>query len=72
MWREDNEMIFPEGFWMRNCLRAVCVIGMLISAMLCGLEAQAAPLQTLRVGYVPGTGFLEEDRPGHLRGYGYE
>ncbi|MBR6343164.1 MAG: EAL domain-containing protein [Selenomonadaceae bacterium] len=57
---------------MRNCLRAVCVIGMLISAMLCGLEAQAASLQTLRVGYVPGTGFLEEDRPGHLRGYGYE
>ncbi len=26
----------------------------------------------LRVGYVPETGFLEEDNPGHLRGYGYE
>lgn len=26
----------------------------------------------LKVGYVPGTGFLEEDRPGHFRGYGYE
>lgn len=27
---------------------------------------------TLRVGYVPSMGFLEEDRAGHLRGYGYE
>ena len=26
----------------------------------------------LRVGYVPDTGFLEEDRQGHIRGYGYE
>ncbi len=26
----------------------------------------------LRVGYVPGTGFLEEDRSGHFLGYGYE
>ena len=26
----------------------------------------------LRVGYVPQTGFLEEDRSGHIRGYGYE
>jgi len=26
----------------------------------------------LKVGYVPGTGFLEEDRQGHIRGYGYE
>ena len=26
----------------------------------------------LRVGYIPGTGFLEEDYPGHLSGYGYE
>ena len=26
----------------------------------------------LRVGYVPETGFLMEDRPGHIRGYGYE
>ena len=26
----------------------------------------------LRVGYVPETGFLEEDRQGHIRGYGYE
>ena len=26
----------------------------------------------LKVGYVPDTAFLEEDRPGHLRGYGYE
>ena len=33
--------------------------------------AQAAETK-LRVGYVPETGFLEEDRPGHVRGYGYE
>ena len=26
----------------------------------------------LRVGYVPSFGFLEEDRAGHIRGYGYE
>lgn len=26
----------------------------------------------LRVGYVPSVGFLEEDRIGHIRGYGYE
>lgn len=26
----------------------------------------------LRVGYVPGMGFLEEDRSGHFLGYGYE
>ncbi len=28
--------------------------------------------QILRVGYVPNTGFVEEDWPGHRRGYGYE
>lgn len=28
--------------------------------------------KVLRVGYVPQTGFLEEDRQGHVRGYGYE
>ena len=27
---------------------------------------------TVKVGYVQGTGFLEEDRPGHKIGYGYE
>lgn len=26
----------------------------------------------LRVGYIPSFGFLEEDRAGHIRGYGYE
>lgn len=29
-------------------------------------------LEELKVGYVPGTGFLDEDRPGHMRGNGYE
>lgn len=28
--------------------------------------------EALKVGYVPGTGFLEEDRPGHQRGSGYD
>lgn len=29
-------------------------------------------MEELKVGYVPGTGFLEEDRPGHTKGNGYE
>ncbi len=32
----------------------------------------AAAENILRVGYVPETGFLEEDRQGHIRGYGFE
>ncbi len=28
--------------------------------------------ETLKVGYIPNTNFIEEDRPGHYRGYGYE
>ena len=28
--------------------------------------------KTLKVGYVVNTGFMEEDRPGHTVGYGYE
>lgn len=28
--------------------------------------------EALKVGYVPGTGFLEEDRPGHQQGSGYD
>ena len=29
-------------------------------------------LEKLKVGYVVNTGFMEEDRPGHIVGYGYE
>ena len=36
------------------------------------LPAHALATEELNVGYVPGTGFVEEDRPGHLRGNGYE
>ena len=54
--------------------------GLLLAVMLllfrlgeCGAEpALSERGQTLRVGYVPGTGFVEEDWPGHYRGYGYE
>lgn len=34
--------------------------------------SEASAEKNLRVGYMPGTGFLEEDRQGHVRGYGYE
>lgn len=37
-----------------------------------GLPSAEAEKTTLKVGYIPGTGFLEEDRQGHFRGYGYE
>ena len=36
------------------------------------LSAPVWALEELKVGYVPGTGFLDEDRPGHMRGNGYE
>ena len=49
----------------RNIFFAV----MLILNLLIGT---AAAQITLRVGYIPATGFLESDRPGHLLGYGYE
>jgi len=34
--------------------------------------AESAPSRTLKVGYVVNTSFMEEDRPGHIVGYGYE
>ena len=37
-----------------------------------GEPVSGAKGQVLRVGYVPDTGFIEEDWPGHYRGYGYE
>ena len=36
------------------------------------LPAHMLAMEELKVGYVPGTGFLEEDKPGHMRGNGYE
>ena len=36
------------------------------------LPARLLAMEPIKVGYVPGTGFLEEDRPGHMRGNGYE
>lgn len=51
--------------------------GRLLSLLVLFLLAMLMPVRTLameelKVGYVPGTGFLEEDRPGHMRGNGYE
>lgn len=45
---------------------------MLVVGWLGTAEAEEDALQTLRVGYVPGTGFLEENRPGHLLGNSFE
>ena len=50
---------------MRNLLCALIIF-------LIGTNLAFAAETKLRVGYVPETGFLEEDRPGHIRGYGYE
>ena len=36
------------------------------------LPARLLAMEELKVGYVPDTGFLDEDRPGHMRGNGYE
>lgn len=36
------------------------------------LEAMKQNIGTVKIGYVKGTGFLEEDIPGHKIGYGYE
>ena len=35
-------------------------------------EEVSAPVGTVKVGCVKGTGFISEDRPGHKIGYGYE
>ena len=35
-------------------------------------NSAGAEKTVLKVGYIPGTGFLEEDWQGHIRGYGYE
>ena len=45
---------------------------MLLACFLLCAAGTAEGRTVLRVGYVPGTGFLEQDRPGHYQGYGYE
>ncbi len=64
---------------MKNCWRAWCVFCLTLSLLICFTvekaeadDSQDSDLRVLRVGYVPGTGFLEEDRPGHMLGNGYE
>ncbi|WP_029542582.1 EAL domain-containing protein [Selenomonas sp. AB3002] len=54
---------------MGRNLRAV--FALLLAFFLC-LIPKAEATENLRVGYVPGTGFLEEDSPGHLIGSGFE
>ncbi len=50
--------------------RWLCALLLILGTIL--LPARASAIEELKVGYVPGTGFVEEDRPGHLRGNGYE
>lgn len=45
---------------------------LLLVFMLLFSPADSQAIEELKVGYVPGTGFLEEDRPGHMKGNGYE
>lgn len=57
---------------MGNFARTGRVILLLLSLLTLCLPTSRAATETLQVGYVPGTGFLEEDRPGHMQGNGYE
>ena len=50
--------------------RRLCALLLILCTIL--LPARVSAIEELKVGYVPGTGFVEEDRPGHLRGNGYE
>ncbi|MBR2180001.1 MAG: EAL domain-containing protein [Selenomonadaceae bacterium] len=52
---------------MRQAVRFV-----LIALITLGIFSTVSAETKLRVGYIPKTGFLEEDRAGHYRGYGYE
>ena len=45
---------------------------LLLLALFCCLAPRTAAADTLKVGYVPKTGFLTEDSPGHMVGPGYE
>ena len=44
----------------------------LVLALFCCLAPRVEAAETLKVGYVPGTKFLDEDSPGHRIGQGYE
>ena len=54
---------------MRGFCRAFMA---LLLAVFCALTPRAEGAENLKVGYVPGTGFLTEDSPGHRIGSGYE
>ncbi len=57
--------------WWGALLLAVSLL-LLPEGICFGEGASPERGRVLRVGYVPDTGFIEEDWPGHFRGYGYE
>ena len=58
---------------MKTSARWRYLFSLLFAILLtCILSARSIAMENLKVGYVPGTGFLLEDRPGHMQGYGYE
>ena len=52
---------------MRQAVRFILIV--LITL---GIFSTVSAETKLKVGYIPKSGFLEEDRAGHYRGYGYE
>ena len=61
---DKQNKIFGSDFIMKKIF---CLL-MIILGFCANVHAETK----LRVGYVPGMGFLEEDRSGHFLGYGYE
>ncbi|MBO5651008.1 MAG: transporter substrate-binding domain-containing protein [Selenomonas sp.] len=57
---------------MRIFSRKIPLCALLFLLLGIFLPARIMAMAELKVGYVPGTGFLEEDMPGHMRGNGYE
>lgn len=57
---------------METSLRPKALYVLLIFLLLALLPVRSFAMEELKVGYVPGTGFLEENRPGHMQGNGYE
>ncbi|SHK40332.1 extracellular solute-binding protein, family 3 [Selenomonas ruminantium] len=57
---------------METSLRTKALYVLLFFLLLALLPARSFAMEELKVGYVPGTGFLEENRPGHMQGNGYE
>ena len=53
-------------------IKSWLVTATLGAAVFLSPAAVQAEKTVLKVGYIPGTGFLEEDWQGHLHGYGYE